>query len=317
MSVLDIRRDGPVVTASLNNPPFNFLTAELVFELGRLLDMVEADPGVRAVVIASAVPDTFISHYDIAEILQGAERVGLSLGPRLVGVGIRAVDALRRIPGLRQALEHTPAAGITALLRYHDVTRRMRRSSAVFVAAVSGMALGGGCELALACDIRLMAEGPYGIGQPEVLLGLFPGGGGTQILTRTLGVGRAIQLVVEGKPLSPIEALEVGLVHRLVRGEELLDEAQFTAARLATRAPAAVEAIKRAVYHYGSRPIDKGLAFERARFLSLATRHDTKNALGTYVGLVEQHTNGGQGVVTFAEQHLPDLLAGTTAEFVP
>ncbi|MCM6771906.1 enoyl-CoA hydratase/isomerase family protein [Nocardia sp. CDC159] len=311
MALLDIHRDGAVVTAAMNNPPFNFLTSALVDELDALLDEAEADPAIRAVVLTSAVPGAFVSHYDVAEILEGARRVGVTVGPMLTRWGASLVRAVNRGRAMRRLLERTPAAGIVTLLRFHRLTERMRDSDLVCVAAIGGMALGGGCELALACDIRLMAEGPHGIGQPEVLLGLVPGGGGTQLLTRAIGAGRTVELALEGRPLTPAQAAACGLVHRVVAPEALLEEAQGIAARLATRSPAAVKAIKHAVYRYGSQSIGRGLEYERAQLLSLASRTDTQHAITAYLALVRQHLEQGGGVEDFADKYLAALIAGT------
>ncbi|WP_069162393.1 enoyl-CoA hydratase/isomerase family protein [Nocardia altamirensis] len=310
MNLLEISRTGAVLTAALNNPPFNFLTSALLDELHELLDEVDKDPQVRAIVLTSAVPEAFVSHYDITEILEGTSRVGLAVGPRLTGIGLRFVRALNRGGAMRRLLDRTPAAGILALLRYHDLVARMRRSDKVFVAAIDGMALGGGCELALSCDIRLMADGPYTIGQPEILLDLMPGGGGTQILTRTIGAGRTLELALEGRPLTPTEAAEIGLIHRVVPPEALAAEAALTAARLSTRSPRSVKAIKDAVYRYGTGRLERGLAFERAQFLAMASQPGTKAALGEYARLVQLHEQDGGSVAEFSERYLPSLVAG-------
>src|SRR5919204_450474 len=140
----------------------------------------------------------------------------------------------------------------------------MVRMDKVFIAAINGMATGGGCELTLACDIRIMAEGDFLIGLPETSVGIIPGAGGTQRMARALGPAKAIELILEARPLPPDEALEVGLVHRLARPERLLEEAQATATRLARRSPASVAAAKRAVYEGGSMPLPAGLQLERA-----------------------------------------------------
>ncbi|RDI68366.1 enoyl-CoA hydratase/isomerase family protein [Nocardia pseudobrasiliensis] len=313
MALLDVHRDGAVVTAALNNPPFNFLTSTLVDQLHALLDEAEADPTIRVIVLTSLVPEAFVSHYDVAEILEGAQRVGIAVGPMLTRCGLGLMRAVNRGRVIRRLLARTPGAGIVALLRFHELTARMRDSDLVFVAAIGGMALGGGCELALACDIRLMAEGPHGIGQPEILLGLVPGGGGTQLLTRAIGAGRTIELALEGRPLTPAQAAACGLVHHVVAPDTLLAEAQQVAARLASRPPAAVKAIKHAAYRYGTLPITRGLKYERAHLLSLASRTDTQNSITAYLDLVRQHISHSGGVADFADKYLAALIAGAPA----
>ncbi|MDF5807542.1 enoyl-CoA hydratase/isomerase family protein [Pseudomonas aeruginosa] len=122
------------------------------------------------------------------------------------------------LPGARKLLRRTLLAGVADMNLFHEVTAHMRRMDKVFIAAINGLALGGGCELALACDLRLMAEDDQVerfLGQPEVLIGLIPGGGGTQMLARSLGVARALELCLEGQLLEPRQALALGLVNGL------------------------------------------------------------------------------------------------------
>jgi enoyl-CoA hydratase/carnithine racemase len=169
----------------------------------------------------------------------------------------------------------------------HDLFDRMNRQGTVFIAAINGLALGGGCELALACDIRIMADRELPIGQPEISLGLIPGAGGTQRLTRLLGSGRALELMLEGRPLLPYEAVAAGLVHRVVEPEALMGEALATAERLARRSPTAVRELKRAVYEGASRPLDEGLHIERTGFLATASSPAAQRAMSLYVEDVE------------------------------
>lgn len=114
---------------------------------------------------------------------------------------LESESLLRHLPGARKLLRRTLLAGVADMNLFHEVTAHMRRMDKVFIAAINGLALGGGCELALACDLRLMAEDDQVerfLGQPEVLIGLIPGGGGTQMLARSLGVARALELCLKG-----------------------------------------------------------------------------------------------------------------------
>ena len=113
-----------------------------------------------------------------------------------------------------------PSSGLSDAERFGEVLSRFESAGAVVVAALNGSAMGGGCELSLACDFRLMADGPFYIGQPEILLGFPPGGGGTQRLTRLLGTGPALRLCLEGAPLDPAQAAEAGLVDEVVAPDE-------------------------------------------------------------------------------------------------
>ena len=288
-STIDIERAGRVVTIRLTNPPRNFMTGRMVRELDRLVRDLEDDAGVGAVVLTGGVDGAFITHFDVGEILAGSEAVGRAVGPGVAGGALRAAGALQRVPGAADALGRSPAAGLVELRRIHDLFQRMGRAPQVYVAAINGVAMGGGCELALACDLRLMADRPEArIGLPEITLGLIPGAGGTQRLTRLLGPGRALEMMLEGRVLSARKAAKAGLVHRAVAPEALLDEAAATAARLARRAPATVAALKRAVYEGGSRSLPEGLHVERAAFLSVAARPEAIGAMRAYVDQVQE-----------------------------
>ena len=143
--------------------------------------------------------------------------------------------------------------------------------------------MGGGSELALACDVRFMAAGDHWLGQPEVLLGFSPGGGGTQRLARMLGTARALKLVLDGGPLGPQEAAELGIVDRVLDAGELVDAAVAEAARLGSRSTAAVRACKRAVYEGSSMPLPDGLRLERAEFLSALGTAEAQEAMRAYL----------------------------------
>src|SRR2546423_5441983 len=197
MGEVRVEQRGRVLIGTLDNPPHALMDAAISAGVAGLVERAERDDGVGAVVLTGAHPERFIAHYDVGELLEGA-RAGPSMTPRASHASLRAVGALRRIGAVDEALARTPAAVVVMLERFHEMLLRMNRAGAVFVAALNGSAMGGGCELALACDVRLMADGDHRIGQPEVLLGFPPGGGGTQRLARLLGAARALRLILEG-----------------------------------------------------------------------------------------------------------------------
>ncbi|PXX60359.1 enoyl-CoA hydratase/carnithine racemase [Nocardia tenerifensis] len=308
-------RDGAVLTVWLDNPPYNFLTGEIMTALADLLTSLEGDDSVRAVIFTSAVEDVFVSHYDVAEILEGAQASPITLTRRKAAAALHASRAADRLPGAQAALARAGAGGIADLRRYHEVCRRMRNSDKVFVAALNGRTLGGGCELALSCDIRLMADGPYEIGQPEILVGIIPGGGGTQLLTRVLGAARALELCLEGAPITPARARDIGLVHRLVTPAALQNEAHRTAARLARRSPVAVAALKRAVYEGGSESLDRGMHTERTGFLETSSIETAKRAMARYLEEIREVDRDGRDLATFIADRLPRWIEGSVVEF--
>ncbi len=192
------------------------------------------------------------------------------------------------MPGGREALAATPAAGLSQAERFGEVLTGLSTAAAVVVAAINGSAMGGGCELALACDTRLMADGDHSIGQPEILFGFPPGGGGTQRLARLLGTGAALRICLDGGPLNPREALELGLVDELVAGDELVDRALAVATRYARRPKAAIAGVKRAVNLGSALPLAAGLRRERAEFMAAIGSPAAERAMAAYVEQFER-----------------------------
>jgi enoyl-CoA hydratase/carnithine racemase len=143
--------------------------------------------------------------------------------------------------------------------------------------------MGGGSELALACDLRIARAGDHAIGQPEIMLGFPPGGGGTQRLSRLVGPAKALRIILEGRPLTPTEALDVGLVDQVVDGESLLSVAVKEAARLGARPKAAIGAAKRAIYQGASLRLDRGLRFEASEFVGALGTEEALDAMQAYV----------------------------------
>jgi enoyl-CoA hydratase/carnithine racemase len=308
--MVKVEQRGRVLLARLHNPPHNFMNRHMVVELGELVERADADEGVGAVILTGEHPSAFISHYDVGEILAGSEQVGRSVSPRVAGGALRATGALGRVPGMARPLGRSPAAGLVELRQIHDVFLQMNRADAVFVAAINGAATGGGCELALACDLRIISSEGGPMGQPEILVGLIPGGGGSQRLARLLGQGRAIELILEGSVLDAREAADLGLVHRLVPAADLIDVALATAERLSRRAPGTIGAAKRCVYEGGSASLSEGLHNERAEFLSVTAAPAAIRAMGAYVQELEEL---GEPPFRNAEARVP-WLQGTAVD---
>jgi len=286
--MLERSRQGRVMVVRVDHPPHNFMNREMVAELDELVRSLESDREIGAVVITGKPEGLYVTHYDVAEILAGVKGVGLAPPPAVAGGLLRLTAAIKRIPGLREAAARTPARGLLELHLIHDVFLRMNRSDKVFIAAINGPATGGGCELSLACDLRFAADIEIPIGLPEMTIGFNPGAGGTQRLTRLLGTGRALEMMLEGRTLSPREAFEVGLVNRVVAPEDLVDEAIATGERLGRRAPEAIRGLKRSVYEGAAGTLESGLAAERKWFMSEAGLEQSLAAMEIYVSEVEQ-----------------------------
>jgi enoyl-CoA hydratase / 3-hydroxyacyl-CoA dehydrogenase len=238
-------RDGYAI-AWLDRPPANSLSPQVISELARVWEHVDGDESVRALIIASANPMLWCAGADIKGFTQLDERSGAQL--------------------LNDA---------------HDLLRAMERSSTVTIAAVNAVAFGGGCELAMACDVRIAAESAT-FGQPEINLGIIPGFGGTQRLPRLVGTARALELNLTGEPISAGNAYEIGLVTRVVPDHELHDVARAWARKLGGQAPLAVGAIKRTTA--GDADLDEGIAAEKAAFGEIFGSDDAREGIGAFLG---------------------------------
>jgi enoyl-CoA hydratase/carnithine racemase len=162
----------------------------------------------------------------------------------------------------------------------HEALGGMASSPKMFVAYIAGHALGGGLEIALACDVRYAAEGTYRLGTPEVTLGLLPGNGGTQRLPRLIGVGPALELLLTGRQITPEQAERLGLLSRLFAGE---DDFRAHVEKLAALPPLAISEIKRAVYEGVGAPLEGGLELERELIEKLFRSRDAAEGLGAFV----------------------------------
>src|SRR4051794_4466593 len=287
MPLLETERHGRVLLVQADNPPHNFMTAGMVRELERLVRSLHGDRSIGAVVITGKPDGLYITHYDVGEILASVRRAGIAAPPWLTGIVLRIAGVVRRIPGLRDLAERTPLAAVFELYRIHDVFLEMNRSEQVFIAAINGPATGGGCEISLACDVRVMADADIAIGLPEMTIDFNPGAGGTQRLPRLVGVGRALQMMLEGRTLSPREALDHGLVGAVVPPDQVKEAAIHMGERLATRSPEAIRSLKRSVYEGGSLPLGAGLAIERKWFMVSSATESSQEKMAAMAKQVE------------------------------
>ncbi|MFO1756520.1 enoyl-CoA hydratase/isomerase family protein [Pseudomonas aeruginosa] len=311
---LRIEQRGRVLQVLLDNPPANLLTTAVMQELADLLEDLEQRQDIGAVILSGAADGVFLTHFDVDEIEHAVAPITFSMPAWLTRLLLESESLLRHLPGARKLLRRTLLAGVADMNLFHEVTAHMRRMDKVFIAAINGLALGGGCELALACDLRLMAEDDQVerfLGQPEVLIGLIPGGGGTQMLARSLGVARALELCLEGQLLEPRQALALGLVNGLAPAEELLEAADALAQRLSRRSPQAVRLIKRSIYQAASRDWTEGMASEKAGFLSAASQGNTRRAMREYIERVRTITREER---PFRRADFDDLTEGNAID---
>jgi enoyl-CoA hydratase len=253
MQYFDVEQRGPIQIWKINNPPMNYMTGPLSRELVQLIGKLEGDDNTRVLVITGGVEGKFITHYSVDELAASAAD---------------PAECARVMPRFFAASHRT-------------LSRVMLLPQAV-IAAINGDCMGGGYELALACDFRLAAAGPYQIGLIEILLGLLPGGGGTQRLTRLIGRGPALEALLFGTAYSPAEAHRIGMVNRVVPPEKLMSTAMEWAETLATRPPRSIAAIKRAVYLGGDRDLETGLYVERNEMANVIISEDARDLMGAY-----------------------------------
>jgi len=251
--------DGAVATCLIDRPPANALDEELHAGFRALLDWLEAEPGVRAVVLGSAHETIFMAGARLTEFPDehfGAEATG------------HRVELAQATFG------------------------RVQRLPKPVIAAIAGHALGGGCELALACDFRLMAEGKALIGCPEARLGIIPGGGGTQRMPRLVGRSRAARLLFLGERLHADEAAQVGLVDEAhPDAETTLAAAQELAARLAAMPASSVRLIKRCLNDGFDPLLEQGLAVEKAAAIEALASPDAREGIQAFVEKREPRFN--------------------------
>jgi enoyl-CoA hydratase len=250
-----LERDGAVAVVTVNRPQvLNALNFSTIDDLRRAALALKHDAGVRAIVITGAGGKSFAAGADINELAVQSPAQGKELAQR----GQHVFDLLENL-------------------------------GKPVIAAINGYALGGGCELALACTLRVAADTAR-IGQPEINLGIIPGYGGTQRLARLVGKGVALELLLTGKQITAAEALQIGLVNRVVPAARLLSDAKALAAELAGKAPIAVQYIIEAVNRGLEVSFDKGQFLEAALF-----------------GLVASTDDMREGTKAFLEKRKPDF----------
>lgn len=239
---------GLILKVTLNRPKaLNALNNEVISRLQDIFDKYHGDEAIRCVLLTGAGKKAFVAGADIAE-LAGLDREGGS-----------AVSA--RSLRLMQSIQDFPVP---------------------VIAVVNGFALGGGCELALACDIRLASETAR-LGQPEVNLGVIPGFGGTQRLPRLVGKGKAMQLIFTGSIITAQEALRIGLVDAVFPPDELMEKALEMAETIAEKAPIAIRLAKEAIHGGLDLPLSEGCDIENRNFGKTFSTKDQKEGTAAFL----------------------------------
>ena len=241
MSLVTTERRGGALVLRYANPPLGTMTAGGSDEMLAAVTAVGADPSVRCLVITGGLPDIFIRHYDVAEL-----------------VGLGQMLAERPLP---PPSDDPPTTGYLAMVD------RVAALDIPVIAAINGLCMGGGLELALACDIRIAGRTVTSIGLPETRIGLFPGGGGTQRLPRLIGEARALEMILRGRVVTGERAVEIGLVHEAV--DDPLARALEIAAEFEARPAEGLAYAKRLIRGALDRPLSAGSVLERRAFLEV------------------------------------------------
>lgn len=238
---------GDVAVITLDRPPVNALNDQTIAELDQALDVIGNNEEVRAIVLKSASDKAFIAGADIVRFTQ---------------IKAEEVDTL-----IKQG---------------QDLFDRMEAFPVPIIAAINGPCLGGGCELAMACHLRIASEKAR-FGQPEINLGIIPGWGGTQRLPRIIGRTRGLELLLTGEIIDGGEAYNLGLVNKIVAAEDLDNEAQQLAKRLTRQAPLGIQAIIETVAKGITLPIKEGEALEGKAFSKVFASEDAKEGISAFL----------------------------------
>jgi enoyl-CoA hydratase/carnithine racemase len=266
---LEIEDRGTLLMVRIDGGPLGLFGNDIAEQLDALVDRADDDPEIQAVVFTGTHPGRFVSHAEVRWLQEGGATVP-SVGVRGASALAHTARAVNRAGGLKGVLGKTPLWPAVQLERVHQTFLKMNRSGVIFIAAINGSALGLGAEFCWANDFRVMADGDYFIGQPEILLGIMPGGGGSQRLPRLVGNHQALKAILSGRPFTAADALEVGAVDDLVPPADVLKRAIELGQELGSRPKSSRAAIKRSVYFGGSATLEEGLHMERSEFLATA-----------------------------------------------
>ena len=247
-SLIRLEKEGPLAIVKLTNPPLNVLHPQMVVELDECFTGLAADAEVVAAIITGDGDRAFCAGADIKEF------------PRLMA------------PGGAEPQANAFHAGLGKIMELGKPT----------IAAVNGLALGGGLEVAMACDMRVVAANAQ-LGQPEIKLGLLPGAGGTQRLPRLVGAGRALELMYTGDPIGAEEAYRIGLANRIAPQGEALSEAKALAAKITGMAGVALRYIQQAVNRGMGVSLQEGLRIEADLFAKIFQTEDVREGVDAFI----------------------------------
>jgi len=289
----------------IHNPHVNFLTVDILEELWDLVKSVRKNDSVRVLVLTGGIEDVYIMHFSIPELARVSEEGNTSSFARLArsSIGRALLDGALTINNLLMdrfpALEERNIKQFSALkdrlftiflsLQMHRLYLAVERLNKVTIAAINGPCNGGGTEFAACFDFRFMVgDQGFTIGQPEVLVGIIAGGGGTQRWPRHLGKAKALEWMLKGNQLEPAEAKEWGILTDVFPKAEFTERVQEFADVMAQRPPVAVSAIKRAVHGGMDTFLARGLTIESLESLRVFDTRDVEKAMHAYAKLLQE-----------------------------
>ncbi|MCK6624467.1 MAG: enoyl-CoA hydratase-related protein [Anaerolineae bacterium] len=243
-----LTKEAPLGIITLNRPPANSYDLKFMQDLDTAIEGAARDTEIKAALLVSASEKFFSSGADI-----------------------------------KAFLANTPQANTEMVNFAHQALAKMAHVPKVFIAVINGHALGGGLEMALACDLRFVGEGNFRLGLPEATLGLLPGNGGTQRLARLIGANRALEMMLTGETVGPGKAVDLGIANKIFPTASVLDEAKTYALKLANGPTKALAYIKRCVYEGIEHPLADGLLLERKLITDIFTTEDAREGLTAFV----------------------------------
>jgi enoyl-CoA hydratase/carnithine racemase len=247
-SYVTFTKEAPLGIITLNRPPANSYDLKFMQDLDAAIEGAATDNEIKAVLLVSASEKFFSGGADI-----------------------------------KAFLANTPEGNVEMVNFAHQGLAKIAHIPKIFIAVINGHAMGGGLEMALACDLRLAGDGRFMLGLPESTLGLLPGNGGTQRLPRLIGANKALELMLTGKTVTPQEALQLGIVNQLFPADSLLEEAKAYALKLATGPTKALAYIKRCVVEGMETSLEEGLVLERELIAELFASEDAQEGLTAFV----------------------------------
>ena len=261
---LRIEDRGHYMICYLSNPPSHTLNSSGVQEIHKFLDIIEKKDDLRVLAFTGEGENVFIRHYEVGELADSAEK------------------------NIKSSKETKDPKELHA---FHRMLLRLRELDAIVVAGINGNTAGGGCEFSLGCDLRVMSDGDFLIGLPETSVGILPGGGGTQRLSRLIGSSRALDLILHAKLLNPLEAYNLGIINKLLTEEKFKEELDEYCEDLVNRAPIALSQVKKIIHQGLEMTLEDSLLLEQKAFDVTMNSKDAARAMRSLLNAQENIEN--------------------------